>query len=380
MSQTLPECIGDVPNICGREDLIREALARCGVVILTGGLGPTDDDRTREAVARALEAPLERDDAEVARLRALFESRGRPFSEHQARQACRPRGAAWIANAMGTAPGFRVASGASLIAAFPGVPAEMRAMFERDLAPVLARVARGGLARRTLKIAGRLESSVDRAIADLYALPGVTITILAGLAGIELHVLVEDRDAGRARERLEDIDREIAGRFGLDLFGRDDETLAAVVGLGLRSAGANVAVAESCTAGLLAAALTSVPGSSAWFRGGLLVYDDDLKVRLAGVSTDTLAARGAVSAEVAAELAAGARERCAAGFGVGVTGIAGPEGARPDKPVGTVYVAVADRDGVLGKAAWMPGDRAMVRGRTVTLALDTLRRRLVVRP
>jgi len=362
------------------EDAIAAALAAataaCEIVVLTGGLGPTDDDRTRAAVARALDAPLERDERVVDEIRRRFESRGRRFSAHQARQADRPCGAVWLPNPLGTAPGFRVERGSTTVFALPGVPAEMRAMYEHGVAPFLRALGPGALARRTFKIGGRLESSVDRQIHDLYAWPGVTVTILAGIPGIELHVGIAGRDADDARAGLERVEREIRARLGEDLYGVDDDTLEEVVGRGLLAARRTVATAESCTAGAIGAALTAVPGSSAWFRGGLIVYDDALKIGLAGVDPATLARHGAVSGEVAVELADGARRRCGSDVGIGVTGIAGPGGGSADKPVGLVHLAIADPDGVHAEAFRFPGDRAAVRGRTVAWALERLRRRL----
>ncbi len=351
------------------------ALRRCDLVLVTGGLGPTEDDRTRGAVASALEVPLERDAAVVEALRARFESRGRRFEEHQARQADRPRGSRWLENPAGTAPGFLAERAGRAIACLPGVPAEMRAMFESGVEPWIRGRARGAIARRTYKVSGRFESSVDRRITDLYDLPGLTLTILAGVRGIELHAVATGGDRPEAEARLAAFDASIRERLGADLFGTDDDTLAAAVGRALVARGRTVATAESCTAGLLAAALTSVPGSSAWYRGGLVVYQDDLKVRLADVEAATIEGHGAVSAEVAAALAAGARRRCAADVGVGITGIAGPGGGSDDKPVGLVHLAIEDADGEFADIFRFPGDRRAVRARTVAWALDRLRRR-----
>lgn len=355
---------------------IRQGLADAEWVVLTGGLGPTEDDRTREAVAAALGVELQRDEDVAREIRARFAAHGRPCGDHQLRQADRPRGAAWLANPMGTAPGFRFERGGRTVVALPGVPAEMRAMFGAALE---GRVGGGRVVRtrRTYKIGGRYESSVDRAIEDLYARPGITITILASIPGIELHVVVSGASARESRHRLEEVGAEIERRLPGDVYGTDDDTLAAVVGRLLVSRGRTVATAESCTAGLVAAELTSVDGSSGWFRGGLLVYDDALKVRLAGVDRGTLERHGAVSAEVAAELAQGAVEATGADIGIGVTGIAGPGGGSEAKPVGTVHLALAGASGTEGNVFRFPGDRAAVRGRTVAWALDRLRRRLL---
>ena len=358
---------------------VRVAMERCDLVLVTGGLGPTEDDRSRGAVAAALGVPLERDVAVVEALRRRFESRGRRFEEHQARQADRPRGSRWLENPAGTAAGFLAEHDGRSVACLPGVPAEMRTMYEAELEPWLLGRGRGELARRTYKVSGRFESSVDRRVADLYTRPGVTLTILAGVRWIELHAVVTGSDPAEADARLEALDARIREQLGDDLFGIDDETLAEVVGRALRAHARTVATAESCTAGLLAAALTSVPGSSAWFKGGLVLYDDALKVRLGGVEASVIESHGAVSREVAVALAAGARDRCGADVGVGLTGVAGPGGGTADKPVGLVHLAMEDAVGTFHESFRFPGDRRAVRARTVAWALDRMRRRYPAR-
>jgi competence/damage-inducible protein CinA-like protein len=355
--------------------VIVAALRAGDLVILTGGLGPTEDDRTREALARALGRPLERDAEREERLRAMFESRGRTFRPMQARQTEKPRGAEWVDNPLGTAPGVLCRRAGRLVIALPGVPAEMRRMFEDSVAPLASARAMGALARRALKIGGRLEASVDEQLRDLYGTRGVDVTILAGHEGIELQLAAHGADAEHARLALDALEREIADRLGDDLYGKDDETLPVAVGRALTAAGLSVATAESCTAGLLAAALTEVPGSSAWFRGGVVPYADDLKPVLADVPVEVVARSGAVSEDVARALAEGVRRRTGASLGVGITGIAGPGGGSADKPVGLVHVAIA---GPARTDHWRllhVGDRALIRRRSVSFALDRLRRR-----
>jgi nicotinamide-nucleotide amidase len=365
--------VGDDQDRMARE--IEAAVGSADVVVLTGGLGPTEDDRTRAALAQALGLELERDEQRVARLRDFFDRRGKEFQPEQGKQADRPLGAEWIDNPLGIAPGILYRRGDGLLIALPGVPAEMKRMFDETVAPLIGQSGEGRLARRVLKIGGRFESSVDAQVRDLYGTPGVEVTILTGSEGIELHLLAEGDDAGEARSRIESLDRELSARLGVDVYGRDDETLAGVTGAILGQHDATVATAESCTAGLLAATLTAVAGSSRWFRGGLVVYSDDLKVSLADVGAETLEAHGSVSEEVARSLAQGARRRCGADYGIGITGIAGPGGGTVDKPVGLVHVAVA-ADG-LRTEHWrlqQIGGRELVRRRTVVFALDRLRR------
>lgn len=366
----------DVEPIAG---LVRRAQGDAEWVILTGGLGPTEDDRTREALARALDAPLESDPAMARHIEALFSARGRVPSARQALQARKPRGSSWIPNPLGSAPGILAEQGGRNVVALPGVPAEMKAMFAAAVEPRLAALPAGSLARRTLRIAGRPESWVDDAVRDLYETPSTETTILASSGTVELLLSARGRDAAEAGARLAALEHEMTRRLGRDVYGVDRDSLASVVGRMLLDRGATLATAESCTGGLLGAAITDVPGSSSWYRGGLVCYANDVKTALAGVPEDLLRAHGAVSEPVARALARGARLACGADFGLGITGVAGPDGGTPDKPVGTVHLALDD--GALGRALKLdwPGDRELVRRRAVSVALDLLRRCLLDR-
>lgn len=369
--------VGD--DLQGIAEQLSVSLARAGTVLMTGGLGATEDDRTRQAVSLALGRPLERDPDLARALQDRFLAAARPWSGSQARQADRPAGAAWIDNRLGSAPGLWCEQGTRLVIALPGVPAEMRAMFTAEVEPRLRGHGTPGAARRVLRIAGLSESAVERRVIDLYGALGVEVTILAGGAGVELLLAARDArgaEGGSARSCVDRVAESMRARLGAHVYAQDGETLAEVVGAALRREGKTLATAESCTAGLVSAAITDVPGASAWFRGGLVAYDDSVKMSLAGVQAGTLAVHGAVSEPTARELARAARERCGSDYGLGVTGIAGPGGGSPDKPVGLVYVAVDDAQGAVAQRLLLSGDRALIRARTVSAILDLLRRRL----
>jgi nicotinamide-nucleotide amidase len=358
---------------------VSTALRRADVVLLTGGLGPTQDDRTRDALSRALDAPLELDEERARQMRELYARHGRTMGPAEASQALRLRGSSWLENRLGSAAGVLVQRDGRVLAAMPGVPAEMRAMFTASVLPLLTKAGSGPLQGLTLKIAGQTESSVDRLLGDLYRTTGLEVTVLGGLEGLELHVRARSEPGEQAESaaRLQEFERQTRQRLGPDVFGVGDDRLAGVVGDLLRRLGRTLATAESCTAGLLGAAITSVPGSSKWYRGGWIVYDDRLKWDLAGIRAETLAEHGAVSETVARQLAEGARTRCGADMALAVIGIAGPDGGTEDKPVGLVHLALQDGGESLHRRLRLIGDRQTVRRRAVAAALDLLRRRLL---
>ena len=359
--------------------LIEAAVRDATVVVITGGLGPTDDDRTRAGLARALGEPLERDAAVEREIFERFRRLGRVALPAQSRQADHPPSALWIPNPLGSAPGLLVEREGRIIAALPGVPAEMKAMFDATVVPRISAVGAGGaaIARRVLRIAGRPEAQVDEAVGDLYRTPRTETTILSSAGLVDLVLSAYGPSAQQAKQDVEVLAAAMAGRLGRDVYGTGDDTLASATGRLLAERGATVAVGESCTGGLLGAALTDVPGSSAWFRGGLVCYADDLKSSLALVPDTLIRTYGAVSEKVALALAAGARRVCGASFGLGVTGIAGPDGGTEEKPVGTVHIALDDGASARAIRLGWPGDRDLIRRRAVAVALDLLRRRLL---
>lgn len=355
---------------------IRRAFEDAEVVLVTGGLGPTSDDVTREAVALVVGVALERRPAIEQVLRDRFQAYGVAMPAAVLRQADVPVGGTALDNPVGTAPGLRLELGDRLLFALPGPPHELAAVARGSVLDELA--ARSGtvVLTRTLHCAGMGESNVAELVEAAISLPaGVQLAYLAGGAVVRVRLTTSAASEAQADELLAPLVATLAGVLGDAVFGRDRDTLAGVVLRRLQAAGATVAVAESLTGGLLGAALTDLPGSSTAFRGGLQVYATDLKTSLAGVPAQVFAQYGAVSEQTAAGLAVGVRERLGATYGLGVTGVAGPD-QQEGKAVGTVHVAVAGPEGVVTRSARLPGDRGRVRLLAVTTALNLLRRSL----
>jgi nicotinamide-nucleotide amidase len=358
---------------------VRDALERVDLVLLTGGLGPTDDDITREAVAGLLKLPLAEDAAILETISTRFARRGLRMPEINRRQAQVPRGATVLPNPAGTAPGLWIDAGDRVVVLMPGPPREMRPMFESHVRPVLA-LRTGGrqVRRRVIKITGRAESLVDEAAQPLYSkwvsdpIP-IDTTILAASGQIELHVSSTGADTAEVDRVLDDAVQELAAAIGSAVFSVDGRSLEEVVGKLLLDHHARIAVAESCTGGLVLTRLTSVPGSSGWVQGGLTAYANDVKIDLLGVPADLIAAHGAVSEPVAAAMARGVRERFGVDVGVSVTGIAGPSGGSDAKPVGTVCLAI-DGPARLSKTVLFTGDRHIIRAQAAQAVLDLVRR------
>lgn len=366
----------------GWDELLAElafALTRAPLLCVTGGLGPTEDDRTKEAVAALLGRRLIRDEEILERLRERFRRRGREMPEVNAKQADVVEGAVVLPNRRGTAPGYLVEADGKTIVLLPGPPAEMKGIFAEAVLPLLTRDGTPpGLHRRVLKVVGLGESMVEELVRPVYeAHRGHDITILAVAPGeVQLHFAASGTPEEAGRE-LDVLEADFRAAVGPALFGRDDETLEGVVGSLLSASGLTLAMAESCTGGMVASRITDVAGSSAYFLGGAVTYSNEAKTALLGVSAATLEEHGAVSEEVAIEMAEGARRRFGAALGVGVTGVAGPGGGTPDKPVGTVHVALAGPGGSRRQERLaLPGERAMVRRWTTSAALEMIRRRL----
>jgi nicotinamide-nucleotide amidase len=364
-------------------DVFRGALSRADLVVLTGGLGPTDDDLTREAVAEVLGLEMREDPAIVEQIRERFARRGLRMPEVNRRQAMVPRGATVLDNPNGTAPGLLIEHDDHLVVLLPGPPRELQPMFERVCERVL--VSRAGafrVYRATLFIAGRGESSVEEIAQPIYSKwtsesPPIETTILAMPGQVELHLSLRAQPGPAAQDRLGRAHDALRTALGGDVFSTESRSMEDVVGALLRERGLTIAAAESCTGGLLLSRLTDIPGSSDYVAGGVVVYSNELKTQLAGVSPDLIAAHGAVSEPVAAALADGIRARTGASVGVGITGIAGPGGGTPEKPVGTV--AIAFSGGELGsrvRTFSFFGGRPQIKFQATQTAMDMVRRAL----
>lgn len=357
----------------------RVALDRSDLILATGGLGPTVDDRTREAIATVLDLPLLEDAAIAADIEARFHRHGLTMPPRNRRQAQVPRGAEVLPNRLGTAPGLLLRSAGVMIALLPGVPSEMRAMTDEELLPRLGAQTQCHV-DRVLKITGLTESEVDRRLSGIeQKASNLGWTILAGAAQIEIH-LRELVPGGAEPVVIPPIEAEIRQVLGVDLFGCDDETLEGTVGRLLLERGESLAVAESLTGGLIARRLTDISGASRYFLGGIVGYTDRVKIAALGVGRETLDRHSAVSEEVVAEMAAGVRERLGADWGLAASGYAGPGGGGDERPPGTVMLAVAGPGVARTRTLRLPGDRSGVRARAAQLALDLLRRALLGEP
>jgi nicotinamide-nucleotide amidase len=361
----------------------QHGLFRSDILIVSGGLGPTEDDLTREAVAEALGVKLHRDQEILARLEQRFADRGWKMSSNNLKQADVLEGATALPNPNGTAPGQWLCGEFDgrehIIVLLPGPPHEMKALFEAEVRERLrAKVPPAFLAVRTLKIAMLGESLVDARVAPIYKrYSDVETTILAGAGEIELHFKTRAATQDAAQSRVDEVAGVVEDELDDAVYSRNGESLEQIVGYWLQMRSATLAVAESCTGGLLAERITSIGGSSRYFLGGAVVYSNALKTELAGVPAEMIDRHGAVSREVAAALAEGIRYRCESTLGVGITGVAGPAGGTAEKPVGMVFHAVAGSTGTEVIQRNFPGDRKRIRRFASTMALDMVRKKLM---
>jgi nicotinamide-nucleotide amidase len=361
------------------EEAIKDAIKRSKVVITTGGLGPTEDDITRKVAARALGRRLLLDENVLEEIRTRFMNFGRSMPERNARQAMVIDGAAILPNPHGTAPGLFVEHDGTSIVLLPGPPREMHPMFENHVLPKLtAKAGNLRVVRRVLRVAGMGESAVDEKIAPIYTqYTNPQTTILFNKSEIEIQLTARGRTEQDAELLLDTLSARLEDRLGNAIFAFRGEKMEEVVGLRLSVGGYTLAVAESCTGGLIAQRLTGIPGASRYFIEGVVAYSNEAKTGALGVEPVLLLEHGAVSAPVAEAMAEGIRKRAGTDFALSVTGIAGPEGGTAEKPVGLVYIALADDAHTEHRKLILPGDRHLIRWRASQAALDLLRRRLI---
>jgi len=369
--------VGD--NLERLSEAIRRAWERSDLVLATGGLGPTEDDLTREAIAAVLDEPLSVDSEMAAQLRALFASRGIVMPERNVKQATLIPSARAVANPHGTAPGWWVERDGRILIAMPGPPVEMERMWEKEVAPRLAKLATGRvIVSRTLKTVGIGEGGVDEMVSPLLRSTNPSVAVYAKADGVHLRITAKAASRDEAQRLIAPMEAQARGILGNAIWGADDDTLEAVVGAMLRERGLSVATMESCTGGLLASTITDVAGSSSYFKGGFVAYTAEMKIAL-GVDEGLVCRHGVVSQEVARDMARVARERLGADLGIGVTGVAGPEPLE-DKPVGTVHIGLddPDRSGQAVSYAFAQS-RAAIKRRAVTTALALLRKAMLAR-
>jgi nicotinamide-nucleotide amidase len=363
------------------ETAIRELSQRADVLIISGGIGPTEDDLTRQALAAVLDVPLERNEEWIAALEAFFARSSRKMPEINKVQAFIPRGATMIYNHAGTAAGIRATLGTCEVFSTPGVPKEMKAMFERDVLPYLRQRSGGAvIASRLLHSFGLGESAVGERMGALMTRgrnPSVGTTVANGFVSLRLNVRAASSE--EAQRQLDDTEAACRAALGDLIFGQGEDTLpAAVLGLMCNKPDKfTIATAESCTGGLLSKMLTDVPGCSPCFHYGWVTYANEAKTTQLGVPKELFDTHGAVSEPVARAMAIGARDRANANYALAITGVAGPDGGTAEKPVGTVWIALATAGDVQARRFNMHGDREMIRDRAAKMALTMLRFKLL---
>ncbi len=361
---------------------IRQGLERSDIVITSGGLGPTVDDITLEAVARALSRKLVFNQGILKQIRSHYGSKCANMPKENIRQAHVPEGAIILKNNAGTAPGFIIQKDFKIFIVLPGPPRELNPMFENDVIPFLRKKMKSSwmIKTRTINITGLPESTVDSKVKDiLHSPPPVTVGIFASPSLIELKITAKARNEKEAKALIDKTDKKIDARLKDHIFGRDDETLESVVGDQLRRSRKTLAIAESCTGGLISSRITDVPGSSKYLKMGIVAYSNEVKVSRLNVSPALLKRYGAVSRQVAVQMAENIREIANTDYGLGVTGIAGPAGVPPkggtkSKPAGLVYIALATPNNTACLEFNFTGERKVIKFKTSQAALDIIRR------
>lgn len=376
---------GDALHLAVEDDLeaIKDAFEIAGLraeaVIVTGGLGPTADDLTREAACRFAGVPLIENQNALDRLQLMFRVINREMTENNRKQAMIPEGAELIENPIGTAPGFAISMGKAVYYFLPGVPRECRLMAEQSVLPALARKLAGESFRaRLFRTFGMTESQLDQTLAGLDLPAGVRLCYRAVFPEIHLKLIAKARSAEEAEHALEAAAGQVRSRVGSVIYSEDGRGLEEVVLELLRERKLRMATAESCTGGLIAKRITDAPGSSEVFDRGYVTYSNRAKTELLGVEPALIEEHGAVSAQTALAMARGAKERAGVDLAIAVTGIAGPTGGTPDKPVGTVHIAIADQDGTWERRfIFTRAERTFTRELTAQAALEIIRRRIL---
>jgi nicotinamide-nucleotide amidase len=373
--------VGDHPE--DMADAFRRAAGRADAVLVSGGLGPTRDDLTAEVLARTFGLRLALDPAALETIRAFFRRVGREMTENNAKQAWFPEGSEILPNPVGTAPGFALEAGGAVFFCMPGVPRELAQMLDEQVLPRLAKRRGGGevVRARLLRTFGLGESALDAELADVALSGGVSLGFRTAFPDNYLRPVARAASAAEAEAKLDRLCAAIRERLGPLVYGEGEaETLPAVVGRLLREAGRTLAVAESCSGGLVAELVTAIPGASDYFRGGIVAYANSAKQALLDVPGELLERHGSVSDPVARAMAEGARRRFGADLGVATTGISGPGGGTPEKPVGLVYVALATAAGSEVRELRLAFDRERNRRLTAQIAIDWVRRHLLGAP
>lgn len=360
------------------EETVRDAIRRSDIVITTGGLGPTADDITREFTAKALDRELAYHDHIEQHLRERFRAWGRDMPEINKRQAYVIEGAEILPNPHGSAVGMLAEVDGKMLVVLPGPPRENQPMFTEHVFPKLKAIAgEVYVRRRVLKVSGKGESAVDEVAAPIYtAYPDVQTSVLFNRSEVEIHVAAQSDTAEKAQATADKLAEELAAALGSAVFSTHGESMEQVVGRRLTELGETVAVAESCTGGLIGRRLTEVPGSSAYFMEGAITYSNEAKIRTLKVPSEIIESYGAVSSECAEAMASGMRKYASTDHAISVTGIAGPDGGSDEKPVGTVFIGYAGQGGLKSLKITLPGDRYLVRWRASQAALDYLRHQL----
>lgn len=369
--------VGDVEK--DMEDVFRTARERSDAVLITGGLGPTEDDITRKVIAKILKKRLVLNEDALKAIKSRLAGWGVQYSTSSDRQALIPAGARLLLNPVGVAPGFYLEEEGKFLAVLPGVPGEMRGMFYEELKPVLEGRFTSGLVarRRVLRTVGLRELKVNETLGDILKQENPAVGLTADAAGVDIRIVARDMNAERTQALLEKTEAAIREKLGDVVYGVDGQEMEEVVGALLKQRRLTLAVAESCTGGMIGSRITNIAGSSEYFERGAVVYSNKAKTEMLGVPGELIEKHGAVSREVAAAMAKGIREKAGTHLGLSVTGIAGPSGGTKEKPVGLVYVALATEREVKVQEHRFPGNRQHIRKRASQTALDMVRRHLI---